>query len=147
MSVWSDLCAATSDLFPARSLGSRGERAAEKYLRRHAHLKITARGYSNHIGEIDLIGIDVRSRPRTVVFVEVKTRTDDRCGLPIEAVDRKKQRQISSTALVYLKQYHLLECRFRFDVVGILWPADSNRPDIRHYPNAFSSTDQWQMFS
>lgn len=147
MSVWSELRAATSEFFPARRLGDQGERAAEKYLRRRQGFKITARSYSNHIGEIDLIGVDPRTRPRTIVFVEVKTRSDDQYGLPIEAVDQVKQRQITSTALVYLKQHELLECRVRFDVVGILWAPETSRPEISYYRDAFQPSDQWQMFS
>jgi putative endonuclease len=107
---------------------------------------ITARGYSNHVGEIDLVGIDRRTKPPTVVFVEVKTRTDDSFGEPVDAVDERKQRQITGTALVYLRENDLLECRVRFDVVGILWPISSRRPVIRHYPDAFRPPDRWQMF-
>ncbi len=147
MSVWSEIRAVTRELLPSRKLGDRGERVAERFLRRRHKMTIITRGYSNHIGEIDLIGIDTQSRPRTVVFVEVKTRTDDRCGMPVEAVDGAKQRQITSTALVYLRQNDLLECRVRFDIVGILWPDESSRPEIRYYPDAFQPADQWQMFS
>ncbi len=108
---------------------------------------ITARGYANHVGEIDLIGVDRTTRPRTVVFVEVKTRTDDRHGLPVEAVDRNKQRQITETALVYLKQYDLLESRARFDVIGVLWPTAERHPEITWYRNAFEPTGKYQLFS
>ncbi len=147
MSVWTELRTATREWLPIRSLGERGERMAEKFLRRRCKMKITARGYSNHIGEIDLVAIDTRTRPRTVVFVEVKTRSDDRYGMPIEAVNENKQRQITGTAMVYLRQHELLECRVRFDVVGILWPPDSRHPEIQHYQDAFQPSDQWQMFS
>jgi putative endonuclease len=121
--------------------------AAERFLRRRGKLIITARGYRNHVGEIDLIGIDAATRPRTVVFVEVKTRIDDSCGLPVEAVDDLKQRQITETALVYLRQHDLLECRLRFDIVSIIWPEGRRQPEITWYPDAFEPAGRWQLFT
>lgn len=144
MSLWCDLQTATRKMFPGRSLGEWGERAAARFLRRRG-FRLTARGYTNQIGEIDLIGIDTRSDPRTVVFVEVKTRSSDQFGLPVEAVDLAKQQQISATALVYLKQHDLLECRVRFDVVGILRNG-KHRPRIRHYPDAFSPPEKGNLY-
>ena len=51
-------------------LGRRGEKAAERYLRRQGYV-LVARGQRDRLGEIDLVAID----GRTVVFVEVKTRS------------------------------------------------------------------------
>lgn len=150
MSVWQDLKSAVVECFPARSghedaLGKRGEYAAERFLKKRG-LRIVGRSYRNHIGEIDLIAIDQKSSPRAVVFIEVKTRQSDFKGQPIEAVDDKKQRQVTNTAMVYLKQHNLLECRFRFDVVGIIWPEESKRPAIRHFVDAFPPVGTGQMF-
>ncbi|MGI9517560.1 MAG: YraN family protein [Pirellulaceae bacterium] len=146
MTVWSRIRESVIGKRNALSLGQRGERAAERFLSRRG-FKIVARGYSNHVGEIDLIGIDVRSKPRTVVFVEVKTRQTDLRGLPVEAVDERKQRQITETAMVYLRQHHLLENRFRFDIIGIMWPEETRRPEINHYMNAFEPTGRGQLFA
>jgi putative endonuclease len=41
----------------------------------------------------------------------------------------------------------LLECRARFDVVAITWPADQKRPIIEHIENAFEATGSGQMYS
>ena len=146
MTVWSRIRESVTGTRQALSIGQRGEQAAARYLSRRG-IRIVGRSYSNHVGEIDLIGIDVRSRPRTVVFVEVKTRQSDQKGLPVEAVDDRKQRQISETAMVYLKQHQLLECRFRFDIVGIMWPAGTRRPTIDHYVDAFEPTGRGQLFA
>jgi putative endonuclease len=123
-------------------LGDRGERYAARYLRRQG-FKIVARQYSNRLGEIDLIAVDGPS----VVFVEVKTRTSDAAGMPVEAVDERKQRQIVRAALAYLKQHRLLEQPVRFDVVSVLWPRGARRPDVCHYRNAFSSDVKGQLFA
>jgi putative endonuclease len=50
-------------------------------------------------------------------------------------------------ALAYLKRHGLLEQRARFDVVTIIWPEGSRRPEIEHYKNAFEPTGFGQMYS
>ncbi len=121
---------------PAGTLGARGERTAERFLLR-CGCAIVHRGYRDNLGEIDLIAI----HDRTVVFVEVKTRTSDYAGNPFDAVDEKKQEKICRTALSYLKRYQLTDCRVRFDVVSIVWPATGKSPQIEHFRNAFTATE------
>ena len=126
----------------ARWLGNRGERAAARYLRRQG-FRILARQHSTRLGEIDLIALD----GDCVVFVEVKTRRSESAGHPVEAVTPEKQRQLTRLALAWLKQHNLLEHRARFDVVAVLWPEGSRRPEIQHYRNAFEPVGFGQMYS
>lgn len=122
-----------------RWFGERGERAAERALRRKG-LRILARNYRVAEGEIDLIALD----RGVVVFVEVKTRVE---GTPAEAVTLEKQRRISRAALRFLKKERLLEiARCRFDVVAVVWPAGAPRPTIEHFSNAFEPIGPRQMF-
>ncbi len=95
-------------------LGAEGERAAERFLRRR-HYTILQRNYRCALGEVDLIALDGAA----VVFVEVKTRTQPGCGTPLEAVDRRKQRQIQRAAQYYLTENRLHDRAARFDVVGV----------------------------
>jgi len=104
---------------------------------------IVARGHRDRIGEIDLVAVD----GRTVVFVEVKTRTSQDAGHPAEAVDENKQRKLTKLALAYLKRHDLLECSARFDVVAITWPDAKSRPTIEHFKNAFEPIGVQGMFS
>ena len=127
------------------SLGDLGELKAAQFLKKKG-LRVVERGYRNPIGEIDLIAVDQKSRPRSIVFVEVKTRRSLRQGLPVEAVDLDKQNKIVQTASVYLKRNNLLECRVRFDVVGVLWPSSQGLPQIKHYISAFQPSGIGQMF-
>lgn len=128
-------------LNPLQSLGQLGERAAERFLLKQG-MVIVARGYHDRFGEIDLIAVDENS----IVFVEVKTRTDDLAGNPAEAVDENKQAHLTQTAIGYLKWHRLTECHCRFDVVAITWPDVEQPPDIRHYVNAFEPVGEFQMF-
>ena len=113
-------------------LGAEGERAAERFLR-HQRYAILARNYRCRSGEVDLIALD-RS---TVVFIEVKTRTQPGLGTPLEAVDRRKQRQIQRAARMYLSENRLHERNARFDVVGV-WLEDG-RLQCELVKNAFEA--------
>jgi putative endonuclease len=125
-----------------KSLGQRGEDAAACYLKRQRY-RIIERGYDSPLGEIDIIAID----ERTVVFVEVKTRTSGDAGHPTEAIDATKQRRMTQAALAYLKSKRLLQNAARFDVVAVNWPVGQIEPTIEHYKNAFAPTGSGQFFS
>ena len=129
--------------FRPQSLGERGEAAAAKYLRRKGYKIVAQRRRQHGLGELDLVAVD----GRTVVFVEVKTRRSTDKGHPAEAVDEAKQAKLARMALAYLKRHGLLEHRARFDVVSILWPESSRRPQIEHFENAFEPPGDGQMFS
>lgn len=113
-------------------LGTEGERAAETFLRRQRYT-ILARNYRGRRGEVDLIALD-RS---TVVFIEVKTRTQPGFGTPLDAVDRRKQRQIQRAAQQYLSENRLHGRDARFDVIGVWW-ADG-RVQCELVQNAFEA--------
>jgi putative endonuclease len=125
-----------------RSLGRRGERAAERFLRRLGY-KIVARRDRGRLGELDIVAVD----GRTIVFVEVKTRTSHDAGHPAEAVGPEKQRRLTRLALAYLKRHELLEHAARFDVLAVTWPAGAKKPQIDHIKNAFEAVGRGQMFS
>ena len=113
-------------------LGARGEKLAAQHLRRQG-FKILYRNFRGRTGgEIDLV---CRDRD-TLVFVEVKTRTRDDFGRPLEAVNRQKERRISSGALAWLRLLGDPDIFFRFDVVEVLI-APSEAPKIELIRNAF----------
>lgn len=125
-----------------KSLGRRGEMAAERHLKRLGYT-IVRRSQRSSAGEIDLVAVD----DRTVVFVEVKTRASHDKGHPAEAVDRRKQERLTRLALAFLKRHGLLEHSSRFDVVAVTWPDGTRRPTIEHFKNAFEPIGRGQMFS
>src|SRR5689334_18410937 len=95
--------------FRRKSLGDRGEDAAAKFLKRNGY-RILARGLDTRLGELDIIAVD----GRTVVFVEVKTRSSDAAGRPSDAIDANKERRMTQAALGYLKANRLLQYAARF---------------------------------
>lgn len=125
-----------------KSLGQRGEDGAARFLKRKGY-RILARHLDLPLGELDIIAVD----GRTIVFVEVKTRTSDDAGHPSEAVDTRKEQRMTQAALAYLKRNGLLQYAARFDVVAVSWPKNARRPIIEHYRNAFSPVGAGQFFS
>jgi putative endonuclease len=127
-------------VFSCTGLGDRGELEAERYLLKQG-LVILERGYQDKLGELDLIAVD----NKTVVFVEVKTRTGASVSESTDAVDEQKQKRITRTAKGYLKWHNLQECSVRFDVVAVLW-ANNAQPQVVHYPNAFEAAGELQIY-
>jgi putative endonuclease len=115
-------------------LGAEGERAAEKLLRRRRYA-IVERNYRCPAGEVDLIALD----GLTIVFIEVKTRTQEGFGSPLDAVDRRKQRQIARAAKYFLSERHLHDRDARFDVVGVWW--EGGRVTCELVQNAFELSE------
>jgi putative endonuclease len=95
-------------------LGARGERAAARYLRRRGYA-IVRRNWRGRAGEIDLVAL----HGGVLVFVEVKTRAQDRFGGPIEAIGGEKRRRIARLAAEFLRAHRLEERSVRFDVVSV----------------------------
>ena len=100
---------------PRHALGSRGERIAERHLRRIGY-KVLYRNYrAPGGGEVDLVCRDAD----TLVFVEVKTRSSEEFGSPAEAVTRSKQHLLARGALAWLKLLGNPDILFRFDIVEV----------------------------
>ena len=111
--------------------GERGERAARRHLRRLG-LKFLTANFRGERGEIDLIFRD----QDCLVFVEVKTRSSEEWTRPAAAVDARKRRLLSQTALDYLRRLRNPEVKIRFDIVEVLLTDGAVR-EVRHLPNTF----------
>ena len=116
--------------FQRQQLGLLGEGIARAELERLGY-QILQRRYRSRFGEIDLIAKDAG----TVVFVEVKTKTDSRFGDPAEMVTAQKQRRLVSMAEEYASGHALHATPCRFDVVAI--DASIQPPRITVYKDAF----------
>jgi len=112
--------------------GALGERAARKHLQKLG-LKFLTANFRSDRGEIDLIFRDADC----LVFVEVKARSSEDWTRPAAAVDARKKRLISQTALDYLRRLKNPEVKIRFDIVEVLL-RDGEVREVRHLPNTFS---------
>ena len=111
--------------------GELGERAAKKHLQR-AGLKFLTANFRSPRGEIDLVFRD----DDCLAFVEVKTRSSEEWTRPAAAVNARKRRLLSQTALDYLRLLKNPAVKIRFDIVEVLL-ADGQVREIRHLPNTF----------
>jgi putative endonuclease len=118
--------------------GRAGERAARLHLQRHGLRFLTA-NFRSKRGEIDLIFRD----GDCLVFVEVKTRSREDWTRPAPAVNDRKRRLLSQTALDYLRRIHQPAVQIRFDIVEVLLQDDAVT-DIRHLVNTFSLSSPYR---
>ena len=116
----------------SKALGDQGEAYAANYLRQNGY-RILTRNYRTKIGEIDLIAED----QDTLVFIEVKTRSSVRYGMPAEAVNYKKRQKIIQTAYWYLYEQRRENTICRFDVLEVY--AIGNNWNVHHIKGAFET--------
>ena len=81
------------------SLGHEGEDMAVGYLKDKG-FTILCRNYKTPLGEADIIARD----RETIVFIEVKARSNAGFGEPFEAVDGRKQERLRRIALWYSEE-------------------------------------------
>ena len=118
---------------PRDDLGRRGEDEAVRYLKALGY-RIVGRRERILRGDIDIVALD----GRTVVFVEVRSRSDTRHGHPAETVGIVKRRRLAELATAYIRRHRLEDCSVRIDVVAVTFVPDA-RPVVEHYQNAFDS--------
>ena len=76
------------------------------------------------------------------MFVEVKTRTREDFGRPIEAIDRDKRKRISRGGLAWLRLLNDPDILFRFDVVEVII-AEGAEPRLELIRNAFALSEPY----
>lgn len=111
--------------------GEAGELAARKHLRKLG-LKFLTANFRSRRGEVDLIFRD----QDCLVFVEVKTRSSEDWTRPAAAVNARKRRLLTKTALDYLRRIRNPPIKTRFDIVEVLL-HDGAVSQVRHLPNSF----------
>ena len=95
-------------------LGQRGEQAAAEYLTA-AGFRILARNWRCAEGEIDIVAVE----RHTLVVCEVKTRSSDRRGTPLESVSRVKRNRLRRLAIRWLTAHGVRFDQVRIDIVGV----------------------------
>ncbi len=114
-------------------LGKQGEDIAAGFLEAKGY-QILDRNYRFKKGEIDLVALMLD--PAELVFVEVKTRSDDQWGYPEDAVSDKKKHLIFQVADCYLYEKNMHTVPVRFDVIAINMSMPDH-PLIEHFEDAF----------
>lgn len=97
------------------STGAAAEQFARCYLKQQG-LGIEAVNFRTRRGEIDIIARDPTQN--TLVFVEVRLRSNPGFGSASASIDRNKQQRLALAAQQYLQEKRLVDnCSCRFDAL------------------------------
>ena len=121
-------------MYTNKERGKIGEDIATKYLIDQNYHIIT-KNFKCRQGEIDIIARD--KIEKEIVFVEVKTRTNQKYGSPSEAVDEHKQKHIYKSAEYYVYRHNLYNKAIRFDIIEINIDIIKKKIRINHIKKAF----------
>ena len=112
-------------------LGDRGEAIAAEHLERNGWT-VVARGFRLGRKEVDLVA----RRGEVVAFVEVKARSGDGYGHPLEAITWRKRREIRQVATAWMERFGRTGDIYRFDAVAVrLRPGAA--ADVEHVEDAW----------
>jgi putative endonuclease len=105
-------------------------------LLREAGLRILACNFNTRGGEIDIIARE----GETLVFVEVRARSNARFSGAAASVNWRKQRRLIHAAHLYLKQYaEAANPPCRFDVIAFEPPQSGAEREVRWIQGAFTA--------
>ncbi len=110
--------------------GVKGEELALEYLLKKGYILVEKSWRFKH-KEVDIIMKD----EDVLVFVEVKTRSDDYFGNPEEFVNKRKQKYLIQAAEYFIEAIGF-EGQSRFDIISVLILPE-NDIKIEHFKEAF----------
>ncbi len=117
----------------SHSLGRKGELLAADYLVKEGY-RIRHNNWRSGKKELDIVA----ENKDFIIFVEVKTRTDNFPALlAADLVSKEKQRSILFAAESYIRLFGITK-ESRFDVISIR--SDGKSMEIEHIPGAFYPT-------
>lgn len=108
--------------------GSWGEQIARDYLVTQGYAIVQTNWRMHHL-EVDILA----TKGRRMIFVEVKTRSDDAFD-PLDAVDDRKRSRLVRAADVYLRSLDF-PWEAQYDIVTIVGNPHDYR--LEHIPDAF----------
>jgi putative endonuclease len=113
-------------------LGQRGEQIVAEYLT-NLGWQILDRNWRGRDGELDLVASD----HRTLVVVEVKTRSGVGFGSAVSAVTYRKYARLRRLAAQWLEEHDWHPSAVRIDVIGLLLDGQTANCQIDHIEGAF----------
>lgn len=109
-------------------IGKWGEEKAAEYLTQKGH-EVMGRNVRTPYGEIDIIS----KQGNTTIFIEVKTRTSNKMGLPEESITPRKREHMVACAEYYAADNNI--DNWQIDVVSIEGKP-GEEPVITYFENA-----------
>ena len=113
-----------------QKIGRWGEEMGAEFLQKRGY-EVVEKNARTPYGEIDL----VTRRDGLTIFVEVKTRTSRRFGLPEEAITPRKQAHMLAAAEHYAAEHEIDS--WQADVLAVEGQPGKT-PSIEHFENVLS---------
>jgi len=114
-----------------RDTGILGEKLARDFLKKHKY-KILETNYRCPQGEIDIIA----RQKKTLVFIEVRTKTGRDFGSPEESITSAKKEKMIATAYHYQQSHSDLPELWRIDFVAVDLTPEGKPLRIELFENA-----------
>jgi putative endonuclease len=130
----------------ANPIGRLGEDLAAEFLQKKGYT-ILERNFRKGYGEIDIIALqDILNSPQSslhkrggntkiLVFIEVKTRTSNAYGTPLEGITPKKLKELIQTAMFYKHIHRELPESLRIDAISVSLHGYDKASTIEHVEN------------
>lgn len=96
-----------------------GEEKACEYLKKLG-FKIIERNFRKGYGEIDIVATEKTKNENVLVFAEVKTRTSNQFGTPLEGITYWKLKSLIKTSQYYKLTHRNLPDSLRIDAVAVI---------------------------
>ena len=107
--------------------GVRGEEIAKQYLIDKGYEIIAQNVDYPNVGELDIVA----KQGGMLVFVEVRTRSDNVFGHPFETFTKAKINKVVKASRRYLYENKILCSGYRYDAIAVF------RGNVEHIENAF----------
>ena len=109
--------------------GQLGENLAKEFLKKKGY-KIIDANYRTKLSEIDLIA----QFKDIMVFIEVRTRTGDKFGMPEQSLTKKKVNKVVKNAQMYML-YKGYADKYRIDAVCVVLDKNKKLLRLNHHEN------------
>ncbi len=104
-----------------QEIGASGEHYVAQYVEKHGG-KILDRNWRIKEGEVDIVARE----NGVLLFIEVKTRTSEKFGHPLEAIDSKKALRLQRLALAWISLHGTWGSDYRIDCAAVLLGKGAN---------------------
>lgn len=107
--------------------GVKGEVIAKEYLENKGYEILDANVNFPNVGELDIVA----KYGNTLVFVEVRTRSDNTFGHPFETFTKAKIARVVKASRRYLAENKIQCEKYRYDAIAVF------RGNVEHIEDAF----------
>lgn len=107
--------------------GIKGEELAKRYLENKGYKIVASNVNYPGIGELDIVAL----HGNVLVFIEVRTRSDNAFGHPFETFTKSKISKVVKASQMFLGENKIVCGGYRYDAIAVF------RGEVEHIEDAF----------